>query len=305
MTNSNSHSTTKAVGVLWFILSLLIDNVNDVIMKYVGENISSYEIIFFRFFFSVLTLIPFVLYKKEPLTKYMLKIHILRGFLLFGGIVLWCVGLGIVDITIATAINFMMPIFIIILARIFLNETLGIIKGIATIGGFIGTIVVMNPANIDFNILSIILIISALMFATLDVMNKKFVVKESMINMLFYSNFFVMILSIAPAIYFWTPPKILDISLLFILGIAGNLILYCLLKAFTVVAVSAVAPYRYVELAFSAGFGYFIFNEIPKDSTILGAIIIVISTLVLSYEVLFNKLIKTTNAPIKETKEET
>ncbi len=169
-------------------------------MKYVGNNISSYEIIFFRYLFSVIVLLPFILRKKYSSSTIM-RIHFIRGFLLFVGIILWCVGLKVVKLTVFTSINFIMPIFILILARIFLKESFNRIKLIATMLGFIGTIIVINPNSTDFNLTSLVFLISAILFALLDIINKRFAVQESMISMLFYSSLFVLILSIIPVFY--------------------------------------------------------------------------------------------------------
>ncbi len=226
------HKTLKVniYGIFWFILSLLLDNINDVIMKYVGNNISSYEIIFFRYLFSVIVLLPFILRKKYSSSTIM-RIHFIRGFLLFVGIILWCVGLKVVKLTVVTSINFIMPIFILILARIFLKESFNRIKLIATMLGFIGTIIVINPNSTDFNLTSLVFLISAILFALLDIINKRFAVQESMISMLFYSSLFVLILSIIPVFYNWITPMFNDLFYLFLLGITSNLILYCLLLA--------------------------------------------------------------------------
>ncbi len=284
------HKTLKVniYGIFWFILSLLLDNINDVIMKYVGNNISSYEIIFFRYLFSVIVLLPFILRKKYSSSTIM-RIHFIRGFLLFVGIILWCVGLKVVKLTVVTSINFIMPIFILILARIFLKESFNRIKLIATMLGFIGTIIVINPNSTDFNLTSLVFLISAILFALLDIINKRFAVQESMISMLFYSSLFVLILSIIPVFYNWITPTFNDLFYLFLLGITSNLILYCLLKSFKLIEVSSVAPYRYIELIFSAVLGYIIFDEIPNLTTIIGSAIIIMATVILVYETIIVK----------------
>ncbi|RST67793.1 DMT family transporter [Candidatus Aquarickettsia rohweri] len=284
------HKTLKVniYGIFWFILSLLLDNINDVIMKYVGNNISSYEIIFFRYLFSVIVLLPFILRKKYSSSTIM-RIHFIRGFLLFVGIILWCVGLKVVKLTVVTSINFIMPIFILILARIFLKESFNRIKLIATMLGFIGTIIVINPNSTDFNLTSLVFLISAILFALLDIINKRFAVQESMISMLFYSSLFVLILSIIPVFYNWITPTFNDLFYLFLLGITSNLILYCLLKSFKLIEVSSVAPYRYIELIFSAVLGYIIFDEIPDLTTIIGSAIIIMATVILVYETIIVK----------------
>ena len=132
-------------------------------------------------------------------------------------------------------------------------------------------------------------LISAILFALLDIINKRFAVQESMISMLFYSSLFVLILSIIPVFYNWITPTFNDLFYLFLLGISSNLILYCLLKSFKLIEVSSVAPYRYIELIFSAGLGYIIFDEIPDLSTIVGSAIIIMATVILVYETIIMK----------------
>ena len=67
------------------------------------------------------------------------------------------------------------------------------------------------------------------------------------------------------------------------LGCGGNLILYCLLKAFAATEASAIAPFRYIELILSAGLGIVVFNEIPTLALCLGSLIIIPCTLFLMY----------------------
>lgn len=295
ISSNNTSDTTLAknatYGIMWFILSLLFDNLNDVIMKYVGQNIGGYQIICFRFLFSTLVLLPFIWCQKLTITRGALCLHFTRGALLFSGISLWIIGLGVVKLTIATSINFIIPVFILILATIFLNEKFSWIKAVATLVGFMGTILVINPTGEDFNISSVTLIFSAFIFATLDIVNKHFIIQESTLNMLFYSGLFVLLFSIIPAMYNWSKPTASDLFFLFLLGIGGNLILYCLLKSFALINISSVASYRYTELIFSGLFGYIIFDEIPNLTIIMGSLIIVLSTLFLMYETLRNKVV--------------
>ena len=63
----------------------------------------------------------------------------------------------------------------------------------------------------------------------------------------------------------------------------GNLILFFILKAFTYADATAVSPYRYLELMFSTIVAYIVFKEIPSESTIYGALIIIPSTLFIIY----------------------
>ncbi|RZI47430.1 DMT family transporter [Rickettsiales endosymbiont of Peranema trichophorum] len=274
------------VGILWFIGSLILDNTNDVIMKYVGTGISAYEIIFFRFLFGSILLLPFYLKRTiaathNPMT---LLVHLLRGTILFVGMVIWCEGLKYVNITTATAINFTIPFFVLIFANIFLKEKLSAIKIMATCVGFAGTFIVVHNEDMQLDVSCIVLLISAFLFAILDIINKYLVKSQSKVDLMFFSELTVCTLAILPTVYYWVTPTCLTVLLLGILGITGNLILLCLLQAFSSLDISALAPFRYTEIVVSATFGYFIFQEIPTTTTLIGSVVILTSTMVVTYE---------------------
>ena len=262
-------------GVLWFVLSLFISSANDVLTKYLGSTLQASQIVFLRFAFSTITLLPFMFINLSLFRTSRLNIHAIRGALLYGGILFWCLGLNVVKVTLATVITFTIPIFVLVLAAIFLKEKLSLPKMIAAICGFIGIIVVMNPGDLTVNLYSGLLTGAALMFALLDIINKKFVSNEPMLGMLFYSSLFTTIFAVAGAANIWIKPSSIDLLLCLFLGVGANLILYCLLKAFAIIEVSRVAPYRYLELLFSSILGFVVFQELPDRLTIIGAIIIV------------------------------
>ena len=272
------------IGVMWFILSLVSSSINDVISKYVGLRLHSYEITFLRFFFGTITLIPFIWYYGANTLKTSRPfVHFVRGFLLFLGIAGWTYGLTIAPVTTATVITFTIPIFVLILGVFFLSEHIIWQRWLVTIIAFSGIAITLGLNAEDFNPEILVFVVAAIGFAVLDIFNKKFVIKESMISMLFYSAIITAILAFPFACYYWITPTIQEIMLLFVLGISANLILFFILKAFTCADATALIPYRYLELIMSAGIAYIVFLEIPSTSTIYGALIVIPSTLFIIY----------------------
>lgn len=272
------------VAVTWFILSLFSSTANDIISKYVGLRLHSSEVIFFRFLFGSITLLPFILYYgKDTLKTGHPFIHIIRGALLFFGMVAWTYGLTIAHVTTATVVSWAIPLFTLILAIFFLNENIIWQRWVVTIVGLIGIIVILDPSAIDFNPYTLIFVAASIAFAILDIINKKYVIKESMLSMLFYSALVTAILSAPLTVYYWQTPTLKELGLLFILGGSANLILFFILKAFAAADITALAPYRYLELIFSSIAAYFIFNEIPTKNTLMGALILIPATLFIIY----------------------
>ena len=182
-------------GITWFITSLLVSSSGDVMMKYLGSSFHPYQVVFLRFLFATISMLPWLYLNKASFSTSRLPLHFIRGALLFGGISFWCMGLNVVKISLATTINFTIPIFVAILAVAFLKEKFSMLRVVATLLGFVGIVVGTNPTSMGFEIMSLVLVLSAFMFALLDVINKKFVSDESTISMLFYSNIFTTLLS--------------------------------------------------------------------------------------------------------------
>ena len=280
----NDALKTYLTGIGWFLLSLVSSSANDVMSKYLGTRLHSFEVAFFRFFFSSIVLLPFVVYYgKNTLKTSRPFVHILRGLLLFFGMTSWTYGLTIAPVTTATVVSFSIPLFTLMLAVFFLNENIIWPRWVVTVVGFIGLVVTLKPHAEDFNPEILYFVLAAISFAMLDIINKKFVIKESMISMLFYSAIVTAIVSLPVASQYWLTPSSFELALLFVLGSSGSLILFFLLKAFSMVDATATAPYRYLELVISAIAAYFIFNEFPDKSTLHGAVIIIPTTLFIIY----------------------
>lgn len=285
-----NNSKIYAIGIGWFILSLVSSALNDVIAKYVGTDLSSMQVTFLRCFFSFITLLPFIFYYGiDTIKTHHPFVQISRGVLFFFGIASWIYGLGVVPVSTATALSFSTPLFVLVFAYFFLDEKIIWQRWVATIIGFIGILITLHIHEGDFDYKSLIFVFAAAAFASLDIINKKFVIKESMLCMLFYSAIVTTLLSLPPALAEWNPVTIHQLLLLFILGCSANLILFFLLKAFSLVDATAVAPYRYFELVVSATLAYFVFGEIPHQSTVYGIAILIPTTLFIAWSETQNK----------------
>lgn len=272
------------IGVLWFILSLVSSSINDIISKYAGVRLHAYEITFFRFLFGTITLIPFILfYGVDTLKTSRPFIHIMRGGLLFFGIAGWTYGLTFSAVTTVTVVSFTIPIFVLVMGIFFLSERIIWQRWAMTIVVFSGLLVTLDVTANNFNPEVLILVVAALAFAILDIINKRFVIKETVISMLFYSALITALLALPFAINHWVTPSTHELLLLFILGGSANLILFFILRAFACTDATALAPYRYLELLLSAVLAYIVFDELPEKATIYGAFIIIPSTLFIIY----------------------
>jgi len=287
ITYINMPSIRFIQSMFWMFMMCSLSNLNDIIMKILGDQLPVEEIAFFRFFFSTILLLPFTLLSGKKLfaTNYP-AIQLARGILLFVAITSWCYGVYALPLTTTTTIGFTTPLFILPFAKIFLNEDVSPQRWLAALIGFVGIIVVIHPHDNKVNPFTFLLLLSVIIFALLDILNKRMMSKnEPFLPMLFFSAFITTILGCIPAYLVWKTPTIEQISYLVILGAGANLTLYSLLKAYKLVDVSAVQPFRYFEIILSMIFGVLIFNEALNFYTLSGGLIIICATFyILFYE---------------------
>ena len=184
------------------------------------------------------------------------------------------------------------------LARIFLKEQVSWQRWVATLLGFLGIVIALHPSGADFNLMALALVAATIMFATLDIINKKLLTEdETLLSMLFYSALGTAVLGFIPAVLTWQTPTVSELFFLLLLGGGASGIRFCLLKACAATEVSALQPFKYVELILSGIFGLLIFQELPAWSTVLGAIVIIPSTL---YIAIHETKLQTRKARLRE-----
>lgn len=274
-------------GVAFLLLMMVTSCANDVIAKYIGQRLNSVEVIFFRFFFSFITLLPFVIAKGAGILKSeWLAANITRGILGAVSFYLYNSALVCLQIVEVVTILWTIPLFILVLSIIFLNEFVSIARWCATIIGFIGlAFITLYDSGVSFSFKFVYLLpaASAFLFAVQDVMIKKMVNNESKITMLFYFSLVTTILTAGPAVCVWKNPTLFELSALALYGAFANLMQYFIFRAFAATDLSALAPYRYLEFLFSALAGFVFFAELPGLNVIIGALILIPCTLYLGY----------------------
>lgn len=269
-------------GVIWFSLSIVAGISVDVLSKYLAGSLPVSQIIFLRFLFATVSLIPMILFKglKIVYTSNISR-HVLRALCLYISMSIWVYGLTLAPVFITTILSFTIPIFVLLLSPIFFDEKIPWYRYLATFTGLLGICIIASPNKMFFNSSIIILLISVVLFAILDILNKKMLIRESIFVMLFYSVLIATCLSTPIALYFWEPIKFADLLIIFILGVLSNLILFFLLKAFSLLSISALEPYRYIELPISIFASYVLFNDIPNSRVLYGTLFIIISTVLI------------------------
>lgn len=279
----NSKGYTQ--GVFWVLLLITVSCFNDVLMCHLGSNLSLVMVTFFRFFFSFVTVAPFVLNRKRVylLKTNFAKMHFARGFIGAAALGLCCWSVNVMHLSENTTLMFTQPLFFLVLASFFLKESIDSFRWLATIFGFLGIVIIMNPSLDSVRVEALIPLSAAVLFAIITLLAKKMVETEHPLSLLFYFGLVTTGVTLPLAIYYWQTPSMYEILHLAALGIGANFIQLCIFKAFKATEASAVTPVFYAEIIISALFGFVFFGQVPTLSVLLGALLIASSTFAISW----------------------
>ena len=274
-------------GVFWAIMICIVSVSNDVIMRYLGDRLHVLEISFFRFLFCMLTVIPFMVMMPQE-KSYFFKTkapgaHLVRGLIGAVALALCCYSVNIMPLSENTAIMFAQPLFFLPLAVVFLKEKVDAPRWIATLIGFGGLLLILHPGKEIFRLEAFVPITAAILFAISDIFNKKMIVKEHSLTLLFYFGLVTSLLSGFFVGSVWQSPTWQELGFLIVLGVGANLIQVCIFKAFSATDASSLMPFRYAEFPISALAGFLVFGQIPPMYLIFGAIIIACSSFYITY----------------------
>ena len=179
--------------------------------------------------------------------------------------------------------HFLSPIIVVLLSFIIFREQIYRFRIFALIIGFIGTLIIVRPGYVDFNIGTIMILVS-LTFWSFIIILSKFVSKDdSPITMVTYQYTLMTVFAFPLAIYFWQMPSLISLLLVFIAAASGTILHLCLGLAYKYADLSVTQPIWFTGLIFGSGFGYLVFNEIPDFWTWIGGIVVFTSVLVITY----------------------
>ena len=266
-------------GILWLSLGAFLFSVVDVFVKSLGGRFHPIEISFFRYSCGLIFLMPvFFCMGIANLKTERLPLHLLRMGLAFVaqlGIFITVIHLPLAD---ATAFMFSKPLFTTVVAVFMLREVVSGRRWGATLIGFIGVLVLVRPGSEAINPIALVAVASAMTFAVANVLIRKMSVTEPTGRILFYYHIGGVILFAGPAAYVWTMPIGLEWLLLISIGGLTTVGIFCFMRAFTVGEANAVGPAENLRLIYATVFGFVLFSEIPSVWTVVGAAIIVAST---------------------------
>jgi drug/metabolite transporter (DMT)-like permease len=282
--------TKNQLGFLYMFLSVCTFSVMDLLVKW-SSDYPTGEVLFFRGLFGLLPTY-FLIPKGKLKTFYITersKEHLFRCLMGLMALIAIVVALRELPLAVVVSLSYAAPLFITVLSIFLLSEKVGIFRWLAVLIGFIGVIIIAEPGFKGMNYLYFLPLIFCIGMAFVTITIRKLSTTEPI---WLISIFFTITISIAGLTTIpmgWKIPNFQDFILLALIGVTGGSANLFLTQSYKLSEVSLVAPLKYLALVFAIFFGYFIWNEIPTIKTLIGASLVVFSSLIIFRREIYHK----------------
>jgi len=264
-------------GIALILASTVFLGASDVTAKYLSATLPSIEIAWIRFLVFALIMSP-AMVPGSPL--YALRsqrpgLQAMRGVALLGSSLFFISGLRFLPIAEASATGFVAPLFVTALSIVFLGETVGVRRWLATAVGLIGVLIILRPGTGAFHPAAFFPIVSALAWACTLIMTRMMSGRDHAITTMTYSSIVGVCILSALVPFVWVAPSWHDIMFGIFIGLASTAGQWIVVLAFRYADASVLAPFSYTQLLWVSILGFVIFGEVPDIWTVTGAVFIV------------------------------
>ena len=271
-------------AIIFSLLGWMFLPVMDGFAKYLSDDLPILQITWARYFFTVAFVFPimFFFYKKQLVWSDKPRLQIFRGLILLSANICFFYAISVISLAKALTLAFIAPLIVTAFSPILLGEKVGFRRWTAVAVGFIGSLIVIRPGFLEFNLASMAALATGFFYGFYLIITRKLSTSDNPLLTLLITGMVGALLVSLIIPFYWVKPTLNQWSLMAGIGVfacIGHLFLILSLKY---ADASKLAPLGYTEIIPNVIIGYYFFQELPDTWTYLGLLIIVLSGLYIS-----------------------
>tara|TARA_B100000768_G_scaffold149214_1_gene143460 strand:+ start:151 stop:1014 length:864 start_codon:yes stop_codon:yes gene_type:complete len=276
------HSKTPyRSAALWMIGAIFSFITMAIAGRAVSDQLDTFEIMLYRSLigFLIVILTAKIINTHHEINFQKFSIHFIRNIFHFMGQNLWFFALPIIPLAQLFALEFTSPIWVVLLAPIFLKEQLTFRKVCIAALGFLGVLFVTRPEIGSLSIGIIAAATAAIGFAASAMITRRLTETDSLTKILFFLTGLQIIFGLICSGYDGeiTIPSPDNASWVVMIGLAGLSAHFCLTKSLTLAPASVVMPVDFVRLPLIAIIGMSFYGENLDIFMVTGAAMILVA----------------------------
>ena len=279
-------TTSSKKGIITLIIATFFLALMDGMSRYMAELYDVLNINMFRFWIigSFVILISLrgrgvlrsILKTKQPVAQ------ISRGLLFISSLLMAIYSYTQVGLIVTHALMAVFPLLTVLLSGLFLKEEITRIKIVAVAVGFLGVTIIINPINLEFSLVSVLPLISAVTFAIYAVLTRKVASTDNTETSFFWVSLVSAIAITIPSPLFYKPIQFSDLYFLVLLCTFSLVGHFLLTNAYRHAEASVLQPFSYFHLFFASVVGIIFFQDPLTISTVAGGGLIVFGGILIS-----------------------
>ena len=270
--------------------------IQDVLIKLVSDELSLFQIQFFRSTIGIAVIIGYQAIIHEPIrltTAYPL-LTVCRGLMFFFGYSAFYFAQSKMPIATMTVLFLVSPFFITVTSIYFFKSQVGYRRWISILIGFVGVVLICQPETGQFNFYYLIPIIVALSYAFSIIIVKKTADRDTLYQQMILTYLIMGLLSGITGLLFgdgrfdtaensevafivrsWQFVDTESTFKLFTISVLGSVGLLVLMGAYRVADPAVISPYEYSLLIWMVLLGYLVWGDVPSFNIAIGMVLIV------------------------------
>lgn len=267
-------------GIFWMFVTGLCFVAVTALVKLLAGAVPAAQSAFLRYLMGLVFLIPmWPAMRDAHLTPRQWRLFSIRGVAHTGGVCLWFFAMTRIPIAEVTAMNYLNPVIVTILAVFVLGETLALRRMLAVGAALLGALLILRPGFRELDLGHIAMLGTAMFFAISYLLAKVMSGETSAKVVVFVLSVSVTI-GLAPlAFAVWVPPSLWDLAILFAVASFATAGHYTMTLAFVAAPLTVTQPVTFLQLVWSVALGALFFAE-PADPWVMAGGTLILAAVV-------------------------
>ncbi|MEJ8562373.1 DMT family transporter [Yoonia sp. GPGPB17] len=272
-------------GIIFKIMSVCMFMGMASLIKAASADVPPGQAVFFRSFFALPIILGWLAIRHELRDGWKTKNplgHFWRGLVGTSAMGLGFTGLGLLPLPEVTAIGYAAPLLVVVFAAMFLNENVRAFRLSAVAMGMMGVLIVLSPRlsvgatlNTSETLGAVVVLMGAVLAALAQVFVRKLVATETTAAIVFWFTITSSVMALFTLPWGWVVPPVHVAVMLVMAGLLGGIGQILLTSSYRYADASLVAPFDYTSMILALLIGYFIFDEVPTGTMLIGAGIVI------------------------------
>jgi drug/metabolite transporter (DMT)-like permease len=271
-------------AALFVVVAMSLITTNDAIVKHITQVFNVGQIMFLRGALICIIFAIVMRMRRQPVfnRQTLHRWNLLRGLFELAATLMFMTGLSLLPIAVASTLGFSSPIFLALLAAIILREKVGLDRWLVILAGFGGVILITNPFADTTSWAMLFPIICAFFVALRDIAIR-YVPSDIPSSQVAFTNAWIVMLGGGIYSVFQGWGEADWQWYLWFFGLGGAL--YCgylfLIIGSRLGELSFLSPFKYISILIALIYGYLIWGDEPTPAMLGGALVIVVSGIIL------------------------